>query len=715
MGSWRLDDPATAAHNAEWCARVRRLPTCATLELHPLSREETAEQVALLVAGSTDSDLVERIHRRSQGQPLFTEQLAAQPDGAPMPELLADLLDRRLADVGGLAWATARALGVADRPLDEALLERATGLEAAELTAALHELMDQRLLRAGNHRPLELRHPLLAEAIRRRLLVGELADEHRRLAQALALGPDPSPAEIAEHWQMAGDPGAELTWRVAAARAAAERFAVAQAADEWRRALALWPDGLKAAGNPPMPKQDVYIAAMDSLCFLDVTAGWEVAEAALRDLPDRTDPTAAETYRQAGFIRLWLGDAEGALALIDRAVAIHRDRPPSTGYVSALQSRDQVLDALGRMDEAGESAALARELAPGLSTPATYRHLLIRQAIHELDLDHADRSLALLEQAAGMDVEQPDPGGDIHLAITLTDLLRTMGRPVEEIVEAGQRGLDSAARWGLETRLLLITRANMAAALRLAGQVERAAALIDPLTSDAPPTSETGSMHFERVCLDAVRGRCTEAMDRFALVRDFPDGLISNRVESAQYFGEALLWCGRPGDAYELVVEVLHQALPTDASWGAAAPLVVAARASADLAEGLGDDSRVARADQLRRLRSRAHRDPFADRPGNAAGAAEAAGWAAELGRLTRTATVEHWTGAARSWDDIGRPHDAAYCRWRGAQVALASGQGTLAARLLRRAATDARENVPLTAAIAETAGLTRSAPHPSG
>ena len=39
----------------------------------------------------------------------------------------------------------------------------------------------------------------------------------------------------------------------------------------------------------------------------------------------------------------------------------------------------------------------------------------------------------------------------------------------------------------------------------------------------------------------------------------------------------------------------------------------------------------------------------------------------------------------------------------RAARVALAQGQGTVAARVLKRAARDAREHVPLSAAIAAT------------
>ena len=77
--------------------------------------------------------------------------------------------------------------------------------------------------------------------------------------------------------------------------------------------------------------------------------------------------------------------------------------------------------------------------------------------------------------------------------------------------------------------------------------------------------------------------------------------------------------------------------------------------------------------------------------------------WEAELARLEDTGSVDQWARAATGWDRLTRPHDAAYCRWRAAQVALREGQGTVAARLLKRAATAAREHVPLSHAIAAT------------
>ena len=77
--------------------------------------------------------------------------------------------------------------------------------------------------------------------------------------------------------------------------------------------------------------------------------------------------------------------------------------------------------------------------------------------------------------------------------------------------------------------------------------------------------------------------------------------------------------------------------------------------------------------------------------------------WDAELARTGQTDTADQWARAATAWDGLRSPHESAYCRWRAAQCALRDGQGTVAARLLKKAARDAREHVPLSEAIAAT------------
>ena len=85
------------------------------------------------------------------------------------------------------AGRVARALGVADRALLPTRLGEASGLALDRVLTVLHQLSDQWLLAPPDGTPaVGLRHPLIAEAIRRRLAPGEAGTQHRRVAEALA-------------------------------------------------------------------------------------------------------------------------------------------------------------------------------------------------------------------------------------------------------------------------------------------------------------------------------------------------------------------------------------------------------------------------------------------------------------------------------------------------------------------------------------------------
>jgi hypothetical protein len=135
---------------------------------------------------------------------------------------------------------------------------------------------------------------------------------------------------------------------------------------------------------------------------------------------------------------------------------------------------------------------------------------------------------------------------------------------------------------------------------------------------------------------------------------------------------------------------------------------MLTAQAAADLVVGTAHTARQRRRDELG---TRLHqvRSAAADLPDDCYGtpevsrAAAEAAYAAETARLADRQTVELWVAAATEWDKIRRPHDAAYCRWRAAQVALATGQATMATTLLRKARRQAREHVPLLQDIAAT------------
>lgn len=691
LGTWRSEDPATPTGTTDWLTRIRRLPKVSELTLGPLTSEETGEQLVLLGAPATAND-VDLVFQRSRGLPLFTEQLAAQAgDSGTLPGRLADLLDRRLDGLDPLAWAVAGVLGTADRPLPEPLLGAVTALSGEELHAGLRAL-DRRRQLSTIGRDVALRHPLLAEAVRRRLLPGEATDAHRRLALVLAGVPDADPAEVAGHWQAAADPVQELTWRIRAARAAIQRFAFAQAVTHWLRALDLWTDDGQRVED--LSRIDAGLAAIDAL--IDDTE-LERALALLDALAD-----GSPSQDEAGHLLLrrcqvcsMLGDTSESLRMATNAVAIFETNGPSAALVRALKQVSFAYRDPGRITEAHASVTRALEICEAIGDTAEQRRMLGLDAWDREVRGDIDGALTALDRAWSLPIPEPDPVSDIVLAACHTDLLLRRGAPAEELEEAGRRGLEAAERWDLASPGSAVVRSNIAEAYFRAGHVERAAGFVDPVT-DGAATQRNWAAHSTRVGLDVARGRLDDALARVVELDRIPVTALANKIEHDAGMATVELWAGRPEAALKRLLAVLDEASGTDVAQQSGECLALVARAAADLAAA--DPGRCR--PLLERLRGLWTQIGFQPGAGLASGHAGAATYQAELTRLTHEQSVEAWARAATEWDKLTRPFDAAYCRWRGAQVALATGQATLAQQLLKRAARDAREHVPLREAI---------------
>ena len=424
VGTWRVDDQTVAPENLEWFPRIRRLPAVTTLPLTPLSRDDTREQLALLTGQVPATGLVASIHRRTQGHPLFTEQLAAHAGtDRPFPSLLADLLDARLGELTGSAWSVSRALGVAGRPLPSKLLATITGLTEADLAVVLHDLDARRLLAPSRGQEVALRHPLLAEAIRRRLVAGEAGGEHAAVARALASLPDAEPAEIAVHWQAAGDREEELAWRIRAARMARERFALRHEAEQWARALELWPDGTVEAGDPPVRRNQALASVMDLVGGIGRDRAAMLAADSLTLVPELPGHEGAELLHHVGFYFAEVGDTELGLELLERAIAIYDRAPPSEGHVRALYGMELALRGTGRHQEAAAAVARGVEVSAELGDRRWFRHMLMEQAWYDARAGDVDTALARAREASEVAITGPDPRGEARLAAEYTDLL----------------------------------------------------------------------------------------------------------------------------------------------------------------------------------------------------------------------------------------------------------------------------------------------------
>ena len=710
VSTWRQEDPIVPAPALEWLTRVRRMREVDELALRPLTRDGTAEQMEMLTGEQPEPAWLDQIHRRAAGQPLFTEQLVAQADNdGQLPDGLADLLDRRLDGLDEPAWRIARALGVADRPLTDGLLREVTMLASAELAAGLHQLADRRLLHSTGDQEVQLRHPLLAEAIRRRLVFPESADEHRRIAIALSASADPAPSEVAEHWQRAGDHREELGWRIRAARAAGRRFAWAQEGEQFLRVIELWPDGTDEAGALPVTLVEVYLAAMDALkSTMQFDRAAALSDEATHRLTGVDAQDRAALLTRAADYRGGRETANVGLELLEQALEIYSTLPSSEGYVKALNRKMHLLERLGHYDEARHAAKAAVTAAEPLGVAHLLRLMLTQLAWHEAEAGDIRQGLHTADEANALMPPGADPLGDMWIGVVRTDILLWSGGTAEEVEAAGSPGLTLAVSSGVDTWQAVLLRANISKALTRAGLVRRAATFIDPVT-DATFDMDRWPVHVERAHLDVLRGRLDVADHRMMPLREDRSSFLYRaaadvRLHVVNYLALVDLWNARPEQALGQVKPFLEDWVRTRAASLVGATFVLAARSAADVIESHPQPARV-RADYLQdlvELHALAVADPFTS-TGRADGLAQRASWQAETARLAGRPSLQLWATAAAEWDKLDRPHDAAYCRWRAAQVALTTAQATTAVRLLRRAARQASEHVPLSALIAET------------
>ncbi|HYH72684.1 MAG TPA: ATP-binding protein [Nocardioides sp.] len=696
--TWRTDDPTVSLAHREWLIRVGRLAATSEIALCPLTADETREQL-LLSGGIVDHAAAARIHARTGGHPLFTAHLAGQPPEAGLPRALADLLDLRMEGLRAAASSVASALGVADRGCRLDLLARTTGLAHQDLVEALRELDARRLLAHDAGETACLSHPLLAETARRRLVPGEAEGWHRALALALSASSDPIAAEVAEHWRHAGDPHAELHWRVVAARQAHACTAPAAEAQQWLRALEIH------GAHPDAALDDIAarIAAFDALELageFDTTL--EVLRPGMLRFDELDDLTAAGLLRRLAMAEGWLNDnPDVGLPLIDQALARLEPHGATAELVHALDLRANELMDAARDAEA--LVALGRALATcdALEDDDLYYGTSATLGWYKAHVGDLAGASAVFDEARARVPVPTDPRREAYMAMCHTDALIQHRRPAEEVMAAAQRAIELGSEWDMDFHLLTVTRANVVEALLQTGRVNEAAAIHRTLPiSDKydhwPVTWMAGEIAI-------AEGRLTDAIESFRGLEATGQTPV-NRMHRAHGIAVSQVWLHAPQEAWDRLVPALDALLgqPVVARTGQA--YATAARAGADIAELWPDRAREV-AEALRSLRAGACMDPLGPAPAPIVREACTHVWDAELARTGRVDSSAQWVRAASSWAALRSPHDAAYCRWRAAQCALREGQGTVAARLLKRAAADAREHVPLSRAIATTSG----------
>jgi DNA-binding CsgD family transcriptional regulator len=247
-----------------------------------------------------------------------------------------------------------------------------------------------------------------------------------------------------------------------------------------------------------------------------------------------------------------------------------------------------------------------------------------------------------------------------------------LGRPGES-ARLAETGLDVLRRYGIDNTTLV---ANGIEALVASGEWDKAeslsAAALRAITANYPhqPLLTRAELEVGRGDFDAARAHFDAAAPT---VRQDPavatyDALVA----------ELALWQRRWADADETVRHGLARARSRNSAqlrvWLCAKGLRAQAELAA-LARAHRDDDAVhtwlARAGKLIAAARRAASEASAVTP-------NAAGWLAlaeaEYGRARGEARPEAWSQAMATWEGLGRPPPAAYCRWRQAEALVAAG-----------------------------------------
>ncbi len=394
---------------AELLHHLARREEVVHLHLHPLGILEVQHLVAELIGREPDPRAVRALHDRTGGNPLFVEELLratdqlADPD-APLPWTLTDALRASLEELDDRDRRSLEVVAVLGPGATWPLVRAATGLSDPDLTASLRHLRTDSLIVETAPDEFEVRHALLAEAVRDGMLTREVRHIHSIAVDSLLGCPEVDAAAVTRHAAAAARVDDLVAWSRRGAKQALGAGSSYQALQLAELGLGEQPDDL-------------------GLLAVATRAAWLVG---LRD-----DALAhARRWSAVAVAAADLGERAAALRSLIRLTWEHRD-PAELDVVAELE---QLLPDLEPADRARSLAAIAQH------------HMLAE------DTDRAEQ-IALAAERAGAELDLLEVV--LQARIERSSALLITGDPegtrllTETVVRAEQAGEHVLAARGL--------------------------------------------------------------------------------------------------------------------------------------------------------------------------------------------------------------------------------------------------------------------------
>jgi DNA-binding CsgD family transcriptional regulator len=689
VATYRSDELHRRHPLLPWLAEVARLDGVEQIDLERLERGETAAQVAAILGTTPDDALVDRVVRRSDGNPFYVEELLAadmdRPDGVS-PGLRAVLLGR-LAALEDRSRLLVDAISVAAQPVVPDLLAAVLGTTAEAIEDDGRAAMERHVVTVHDHGTgsLGFRHALVQEAVYGELLPGTRRRLHLAFAAALERGGEPEPAlraswwaECAHHALAADDLRGALVATLGAGRTAFDAGAFEAARLHLERALGLLDAVPDASSWIDIDKSELLgLAAQAAEFAADDARSIALRRAALAAL----DQDAPRERRASVLLDLSDNSAldyEEALAATTEASVLLDGAPPSALLARVTSAVARELSATQRWPEALAASERALEIARIVADPSAEAVARVRVA----------RALAAVGR-------QEDGEAEAERALVLAR--RTRDRSIVGLIfslaaRVHEGGGDAAGSARIHDEAAALARELGVRIMDVeiigawnhfqVGDWARTFAILDEHERLGPPFDVR--FHFLWLLVLARAGRREAAATHVSQLVEHEQSTDS--VVRSEY----AYWTDRPADAAEfarigLAAPDAPYAFETWKGWLYRA----LARAEADLAERARKRRRPEEAEAASRRAAAAadalvgvtmgpltYRDVFgAELPGSVALAR------AEASRAARRPEPERWARAAEEWDMLGRPFEVAYARWREGEALLAVGARRAEAR----------------------------------
>jgi class 3 adenylate cyclase/tetratricopeptide (TPR) repeat protein len=357
----------------------------------------TNQQIRLFIRsilGAVSDRLVDRIAERTDGVPLFVEELTRSilesgsdaNEDIEIPDSLQGSLMARLDRLSATSREVAQVAAVIGREFDRGLLAQVAALEALILDDALRQLLTAQLVVMGgtSQQSLLFRHALIQDTAYQSLLTRKRVHFHHAIAEALVQShPDiaaTQPELIARHYTEGRRDDLALPFWMKAGERALERSANYEATDHFSNALALaerLPNGPERSTETLAARLRLAEALTEAGRFKDATTHYLVAAEQARQANDiESFVRVALGYDTAQFLLSMPLDKSVAL-LTEAEAKIARDDDKKRCFLLCRLARSHLL--LGDVERSKSFDDRATKLARRLGDRRSLFNLLVNR------------------------------------------------------------------------------------------------------------------------------------------------------------------------------------------------------------------------------------------------------------------------------------------------------------------------------------------------